>query len=154
MRAKKLEVEEEGNENKKPSFRRYSVSVRQEDFYLFWVFLFSLCGAHGHAYTLTCIGQESTLGVKSSRYHLPCLFWELVMGAALLGWNGWTGGPSYLSLCHAWSFYICSGNQTQVLILTWQALYKLSLSLGPQRVCFEVYFTSGRLELINAYYVF
>lgn len=35
MRAKKLEVEEEGKENKKPSFRRYTVSVRQEDFYLF-----------------------------------------------------------------------------------------------------------------------
>ena len=42
MRAKKLEVEDEGKENKKLSFRRYSVSVRQEDFYLLVLFFSSL----------------------------------------------------------------------------------------------------------------
>lgn len=42
MRDKKLEMGEEGKENRKLSVRRYSVSVRHEEFCLF-LFLFSFC---------------------------------------------------------------------------------------------------------------
>lgn len=57
------------------------------------------------------------------------------MGAALLGCL--VGQvASALCLCiMPGVFTFVLGDQTQVLILTWQALYKLSISSGPQRVC-------------------